>query len=137
MTKMTATVIEEIYDAWRAQNLDWLATYLPDDFSHHINIPIDLHPLGGACHGKQAVLERLDQIFRQFDTQRLDAGHIAIDRYRATVEVQTRCLHKETGACLDARKTNIWTLEEGWPVRLTEDYDLDRFRAFVSSLEQR
>ena len=35
MTKME-TIISDIYDTWRAQDLDWLASYLPDDFSHMI-----------------------------------------------------------------------------------------------------
>ena len=37
MTK-TETIISDIYDAWRAQDLDRLASYLPDDFSHMIYI---------------------------------------------------------------------------------------------------
>jgi len=38
MTK-PETIICEIYDAWRAQDLEWLASYLPDDFCHIIYIP--------------------------------------------------------------------------------------------------
>jgi hypothetical protein len=29
---------------------------------------------------------------------------------------------------LDITKSNLWTLEDGWPVKLFEHYDLDRFR---------
>ncbi|HEV7462524.1 MAG TPA: hypothetical protein VGN85_01225 [Methyloceanibacter sp.] len=43
MTK-TETVIGDIYDAWRVQDLDWLASYLPDDFCHMIHIPTEIHP---------------------------------------------------------------------------------------------
>ena len=56
MAKATAAVLQDIYDAWRAQDLDWLASYLPDDFCHVVYIPTDIHPLGGACHGKTAAL---------------------------------------------------------------------------------
>jgi hypothetical protein len=28
------TIINDIYDAWRAQDLDLFASYLPDDFCH-------------------------------------------------------------------------------------------------------
>ena len=48
MAKTVRAILGDIYDAWRAQNLDWMATYLPDDFCHVIHIPSDLHPLGGA-----------------------------------------------------------------------------------------
>lgn len=46
MTK-TETVISDIYDAWRSQDLDRLASYLPNDFSHMVYIPTEVHPLGG------------------------------------------------------------------------------------------
>ena len=46
MAKTVRAILGDIYDAWRAQNLDWLATYLPDDFCHVIHIPVDLNPLG-------------------------------------------------------------------------------------------
>ena len=29
MAKTVRAILGGIYDAWRAQNLDWLATYLP------------------------------------------------------------------------------------------------------------
>jgi len=59
MAKTVRAILGDIYDAWRAQNLDWLATYLPDDFCHVIHIPVDLHPLGGTRCGKKEAIERL------------------------------------------------------------------------------
>ena len=44
MAKTVQAILGDIYDAWRAQNLDWLATYLPDDFCHVIHIPVDRPP---------------------------------------------------------------------------------------------
>ena len=38
MTK-AETIINDIYDAWRSQDLDRLASYLPEDFSHMIYVP--------------------------------------------------------------------------------------------------
>ena len=46
MTK-TESIIGDIYDAWRAQDVDRLASYLPDDFSHMIYIPKEVHPPEG------------------------------------------------------------------------------------------
>ena len=57
MAKTVRAILGDIYDAWRAQNLDWLATYLPD--CHVIHIPVDLHPLGGTRCGKKEAIERL------------------------------------------------------------------------------
>jgi ketosteroid isomerase-like protein len=134
MTLSTLTMLDDIYDAWRTHNLDLLATYLPSDFSHFINIPTELHPLGEVRHGKQAVLERLGMIFAEFDTQRFDIGEIALNGGNAVAEVQTRCRHRESGALLEITKSNLWTLEGGRPVKLFEHYDLDRFKAFMQAV---
>ncbi len=133
MSNSAQVILTDIYDAWRTQNLDLLATYLPDDFSHFINIPIEIHPLGEVRHGKSAVLERLGLIFQEFDTKRLEVSHIALNTNGVAVEVQTRCQHRESGALLDITKSNLWTLEDGWPVKLFEHYNLDRFRAFLKA----
>jgi hypothetical protein len=79
MTK-TETIIADIYDAWRAQDLEWLASYLPDDFTHMIYILAEVHPLGGLCRGKAAALERLGLIARQFDFLRFDTSGLMIRR---------------------------------------------------------
>jgi ketosteroid isomerase-like protein len=135
-TQTIGSVLNDIYDAWRAQNLDWLATYLPDDFSHRINIPPAMHPLGGERVGKKAVLERLSLIFSQFETQRLSTSHLVIDGGNATLEVTTLCVHRPTGAHLDTQKRNVWTMEDGWPAKLDEHYDLERFVTFMQSASE-
>jgi ketosteroid isomerase-like protein len=131
----TRTILDEIYDAWRDHDLERLASYLPDEFSHVIHIPQDVHPLGGMCHGKKAALERLSLLFTQFDSVRLDPSEIVIDPGKAAVEIQIHCRHKETGRSLESVKTNFWTLEAGWPVSLAEYYDIAGFRAFMSAVE--
>jgi len=57
MTK-TETIISDIYDAWRAQDIEWLGSYLPNDFCHMVYVPTEIHPLGGLCRGKAAALQR-------------------------------------------------------------------------------
>ena len=52
MTK-AETIIGDIYDAWWAQDLEWLASYLPDDFIHMIYIPTEVHPLGGLTRARR------------------------------------------------------------------------------------
>ena len=55
MTKIE-TILSEIYDAWRAQDVAWLGGYPPEDFSHMVYVPTEIHPLGGLCRGKAAAL---------------------------------------------------------------------------------
>ena len=127
------SLLSDIYDAWRAHNLEWLASYLPDDFSHRINIPPTVHPLGGERVGKQAALERLRQIFTDFETTHLITGQVEIVESKAALEVTTSCVHRQTGTPLDTKKRNVWTLEDGWPTRLEEDYDLKQFEIFMNA----
>jgi hypothetical protein len=55
MTK-TEAIITDIYDAWRAPDLDRLARYLPNDFCHVMHLPVGLYPAGGSRTGKQRVM---------------------------------------------------------------------------------
>ncbi len=133
MTK-TEIIIGDIYDAWRAQDLEWLASYLPDDFSHMIYIPTELHPLGGLCRGKAAALDRLSIIALQFDFLRFDTSDLMIQKNRAGLEIPVHYRHRETGVQIETMIVNFWTFEDGWPVRLAEYHDIGRIQAFSASL---
>ncbi len=133
MTK-TETVISDIYDAWRSQDLDRLATYLPDDFSHVVYIPTEVHPLGGLCSGKKAALARLGLIAAEFDFLRFDTSDLMIHEERAGVEIPIRYRHRQTGVVLETKIANFWTFEEGWPVKLSEYHDIARIQAFTANV---
>jgi ketosteroid isomerase-like protein len=133
MTK-TESIISDIYDAWRAQDLDWLASYLPEDFSHMVYIPKEIHPLGGLCRGKAAALERLAVIARQFDLLRFDTSDLMIRANRVGLEIPIHYHHKETGVQLESVMVNFWTFEDGWPIRLAEYHDIGRIQAFAANL---
>jgi ketosteroid isomerase-like protein len=133
MTK-TETIIGDIYDAWRAQDLEGLASYLPDDFCHMIYIPAEIHPLGGLCQGKRAALERFGLIALQFDFLRFDTSDLIIQKNRAGLEIPIRYRHRETGTQLETMIANFWTFEDGWPVKLTEYHDIGRIQAFNANL---
>jgi ketosteroid isomerase-like protein len=133
MTK-TETVIADIYDAWRAQDLAWLASYLPDDFTHMIYVPTEVHPLGGLRLGKIAALERLGEIIRQFDFLRFDTSDLMLRKNRAGLEIPFQYHHKATGTTLETTMASFWTFEDGWPVKLAEYHDLDRIQAFSANI---
>lgn len=133
MTK-TETILGDIYDAWLAQDLEWLASYLPDDFSHTVYIPPEIHPLGGARRGKVAALERLAIVAHQFDFLRFDTSDLMIQKNRAGLEIPIHYRHKETGVQLETMIVNFWTFEDGWPVRLAEYHDVGRIQAFSANL---
>jgi hypothetical protein len=125
------TNLVDIYDAWRDHDLDRLASYLPSDFAHHINIPPEMIEVGGMRLGKAAALERLRQIFDSFDTQAIEPGPIHIDHIGASLDVESHCLHRRSRSWLHTTKKHVWLMEDGWPVSLSEFYDLNQFEAFM------
>jgi hypothetical protein len=62
----------------------------------------------------------------EFDTSRMLA-----EKSRAAVEIGMRYRHKATGSELITTKANFWTLVDGWPVELTEYYDVARLQDHV------
>jgi hypothetical protein len=72
------TIVCEIYDAWRAQDMEWFASYLPDDFCHVIHIPTDIHPLGGTSRGKAASIARLGVIADDFEILCFDTSRLTV-----------------------------------------------------------
>src|SRR5262245_60089443 len=129
MAKTVRAILGAIYDAWRAQNLDWLATYLTDDFCHVIHTPVDLHPLGRTRCGTKEAIERLRLIAEPFDFLEFDTN----GRNQAAVEVPIHYRHRETGAPFESTKANFWTFEDGSPVKLTAYHDIARVQAFVAA----
>src|SRR3989304_6586286 len=133
MTK-TETIIADIYDAWRAQDLEGLEGSLPADFTHMIYLPAEVPPLGGLCRGKAAALERLGLIAHQFDFLRFDTSGLMIQKNRIGIEIPIHYRHRETGMQLETIIVNFWTFEDGWPVRLAEYTAVGRIQAFSANL---
>jgi ketosteroid isomerase-like protein len=133
MTK-TESIISDIYDAWRAQDLEWLASYLPEDFSHMVYVPREIHPLGGLCRGKAAALQRWTQVSQEFDLLRYDTSDLMIRDDRAGLEIPAHYRHKATGLDIETVIVNFWTFEDGWPVKLAEYHDIGRVQAFTANL---
>jgi ketosteroid isomerase-like protein len=133
MTK-TETIITDIYDAWRAQDLEWLASYLPEDFSHMVYVPTEIHPLGGLCRGKVAALQRWTVVSQDLDLLRYDTSDLMIRENRAGLEIPAHYRHRETGVQIETVIVNFWTFEDGWPVRLAEYHDIGRVKAFSANL---
>jgi ketosteroid isomerase-like protein len=133
MTK-AETIISDIYDAWRAQDLEWLASYLPEDFSHMVYVPKDIHPLGGLCRGKAAALQRWTQVSQELELLRYDTSDLMIRDNRAGLEIPAHYRHKATGLHIETVIVNFWTFEDGWPVKLAEYHDIGRVQAFTANL---
>jgi ketosteroid isomerase-like protein len=133
MTK-TESIIGDIYDAWRAQDIAWLGSYLPDDFCHMVYFPKEIHPLGGLCRGKVAALQRWALVAQEHDLLRYDTSDLMIQKNRAGLELIGHYRHKATGLQIETTIANFWSFEDGWPVKLAEYHDIGRVQAFTAEL---
>ena len=137
MPERTSTILGDIYEAWRMQKLDLLGSYLPNDFCHVVLFSTQLDALAGECRGKSQVLERWRGYMELFDYLRFETTTLMVAKDRAAVEINLHYRHRETGCDLKTVKANFWTMEEGWPVRLTEYYDVDCIDAFAADVRSR
>jgi ketosteroid isomerase-like protein len=90
--------------------------------------------MAGACRGKKAVLDRWRVCIAPYDFLSFDTTNFLIEEDRAAVEIAFHYRHKRTGQDLRAIKANIWVLEEGWPVKLTEYYDVGALQSFLQTI---
>jgi ketosteroid isomerase-like protein len=73
----------------------------------------------------------------QYEFLRFDTSDLMTETNRAAIEIPLQYRHRETGTLLETTKANFWTLEEGWPVKLTEYYDIAHIQAFAASVAPR
>ena len=104
MPEAISSMLEDFYDAWRAQDLDWLATYLPSDFRHTMHIPHAIYADGGALEGKTHVMERWRRYVPQCEFLRYDFSALLVGKDIAAAEISFVYRHRETGVTLETTK---------------------------------
>jgi ketosteroid isomerase-like protein len=133
MAKTAAIVVKQIYDAWLAHDLETIASLLPDDFSHDVLIPTEIHPLGGVYKGR-AAMDRIRAVAAEFDFLKFDASSLIAEVNRVAVEIPVHYLHRETGVTLQTTFVDFWTFEDGRPVKLIEYHDVARMQEFMTNV---
>lgn len=134
MTATTGEIVGEIYAAWRARDLRRTALHLSEDFSHIIKVPLIIHPLGGARHGKQAALDRMQAIIAQFDFAAYTPDELIVTGERAATQVDLTYVHRESGEPLETTTAHFWTLRQGRVVELVEYHDPVKLQNFADKV---
>jgi hypothetical protein len=99
-----------------------------------VYVPKEIHPLGGLCRGKAAVLQRFAIVAQEHNLLRYDTSDLMIQKNRAGVEISGHYRHKSTGLQIETTIVNFWTFEDGWPVKLAEYHDIERVQSFTAKL---
>jgi ketosteroid isomerase-like protein len=133
MPNKAASAIRQIYDAWLAHDIDLLERLLPENFSHTLFIPTEVHPLGGVRTGKAAI-DRIRAVSNDFEFLEFDSSGLIAESNRVAVEIPIRYRHRATGIPLQTTFVHFWTFENGRPVKLTEYSDVVSMQEFMSNV---
>lgn len=133
MKKTAASLVREIYGAWLVHDMDTIAGLLPEDFSHALLIPTEIHPLGGLYTGK-AAMDRIRAVAAEFDFLKFDMSSLIAEANRVAVEIPIYYRHRETGVPLQTTFVDFWTFEDGHPVKLIEYHDVASMQDFMTNV---
>ena len=127
-------VLEVLYAAWAAKDLDAVLSCFSDDVVFVVHAPVDVVPFAGETHGKADLVRRLQTILHTFDF--LDYHPVHISDYGDTghAQVHYHFRHKQTGHEIDGTLRHIWQTDGDEIVRLEEFHDIERMRAFFELL---
>ena len=70
----------------------------------------------------------------QCEFLRYDLSALLVGKDIAAAEISFIYRHRKTGVTLETTKVNFWTFEAGWPIRMTEYFDLNGVAALTRSL---
>jgi len=99
-----------------------------------MHIPHTIYTDGGTVHGKTQALERWRRYVPQCEFLRYDLSALLVGKDIAAAEISLIYRHRKTGVALETTKANFWTFEAGWPIQMTEDFDLNGVAALTRSL---
>jgi ketosteroid isomerase-like protein len=133
MKKTAASLVREIYGAWLVHDMDTIAGLLPEDFSHALLIPTEIHPLGGLYKGK-AAMDRIRAVAAEFDFLKFDMSSLIAEANRVAVEIPIHYRHRESGVPLQTTFVDFWTFEDGCPVKLIEYHDVASMQDFMTNV---
>ena len=133
MANTASIVVKQIYNAWLAHDLETVVGLLPDNFSHAMLIPTEIHPLGGLYKGRAAV-DRIRALAAEFDFLKFDTSSLIAEANRVAIEIPIYYRHRETGVFLQTTFVDFWTFEDGRPVKLVEYHDVARMQDFMTNV---
>ena len=128
----TAETVQQLYARWKARDLESVGVLLAEDFCYVIQVPQDIHPLGGACHGRDMALARLGAILDGFEIIEYAVGPLMIGGDHVATQPRAHYRDCATGEELEITMAHFWTLRDGKAVRLIEYHDIDTVRDFVA-----
>jgi len=116
----TRAVVEALYEAYAKGDADRIAALIHDDIDWVIYGPVQVFPFQGPRRGKQAVLDALAAIGKDYALERYVPEVIIVEGDRAAVLSNAAFLQRSTNRTLSVRLANFIRLRDGKIIEFRE-----------------
>jgi ketosteroid isomerase-like protein len=122
-TDDTRTAVSDLYDAYVRRDLERVKSYIHDDINWVIYAPRKLFGFTGPKHGKQAVLEALGAIAKEYAIKSYAPKIVLADGDRAAVISDVTFAQRSSGRVLNFRIADVMRLRDGQIIEFEEFID--------------
>jgi ketosteroid isomerase-like protein len=130
------SMIEAMYAAWAAQDIQAVAGCLHRNAVYTLHLPEGAWPIAGHVRGKQKIVTSLDDILRDFEVVEYRPLKITTTGDVARSRAKIHYGHRATGLSYEANISNVWRIE-GDKIRSFEVFhDAARLRAFFEMVSR-
>ena len=117
------SVVEQIYQDYEDRNLQNVVDALPDEFCFEWPVNSGNHRYMGVCEGKQAFVDKMDEVAKDFEFHAYRPSKIVVDGETVAAQIQVALTSVHSGQKIDMQAAHFWTFKQGKPVKLTEYFD--------------
>ena len=126
MSLTTRAAVTDLYAAYGRRDFDRVAELIDEEIDWIIYGPVQIFPFAGHRHGRNAVLEALGGIAKDFVLERYDPLVVIVEGDRAAVMSDVAFKQRSTGRTISMHLANFLRFQDG---RLIE------FREFANTFD--
>ena len=122
MSQENVEIVRRAYEALNGTGLDRFVEHLHPDVEYDLSAAVG--PFAGMYYGRAAVRNFLADYFDSWDYVRMEpAEFIEVDEHHVLVPLRIHMRGKGSGAEVEARTFNLWTVRDGEAVRVAVHND--------------
>lgn len=124
-------VVASFLACWSTQDVEMAIQHAHEDVIYALYISQTAIPWGGETRGKAQCRDVLYSILAEFDYLRYEPTIVAIDGDVVRAQVRFVYRHRRTAADLSGSKRLVFTVKDGFIVRVEEYHDAAMVEAFM------
>jgi ketosteroid isomerase-like protein len=123
MVMTAGDIIRQLYDAYAKRDIDSALSHCRDDIDFYWIAEPDNTRYAGYCKGKQAFLDRLLSLDKDFEYRKFVPVDWVESGDRVAAQVEIHLTRRTTGKEVVMHTADFWTVENGKVVKMVEYYD--------------